>query len=60
MKTVKSESSVRTLSRALSILKAFTWEAREMNLTEILRKNFTGEVDDAAAAHGAGRRRVHL
>ena len=38
MKTVKSESSVRTLSRALSIFKAFTWEAREMNLTEISEK----------------------
>lgn len=38
MKTVKSESSVRTLSRALSILKAFTWEEREMTLTEIAEK----------------------
>lgn len=38
MKQPKSESSVRTLSRALAILKAFTWDEREMTLTEIAEK----------------------
>lgn len=38
MSEVKSESTVRTLSRALSILMTFTWDDREMTLTNISEK----------------------
>lgn len=38
VKDVKSEPTVRTLSRALSILMAFTWDDRELSLTQISEK----------------------
>ena len=37
-KNVKGETTVRTLSRALSILMTFTWDDRELSLTQISEK----------------------
>ena len=37
-KSIKSEPTVRTLSRALSILMSFTWDDRELSLTQISEK----------------------